>query len=98
MKVEYKCTYERVNEIIDAATRDDREIDYIELTHAEWHNFLIKTMGHHHNMQRLLSGEPTTYRSVTIRRNAPRSAAQIAREASMEQSSWSDRLMSRLTQ
>ena len=40
MKVEYKSTFDRVNNIIDNAVEVDREIDFIALDHAEWFAFI----------------------------------------------------------
>lgn len=70
MKVEYKCTLERINDIIDRAKRDDREIDHIELSHGEWYAFLRKwdVMTYFERADR----DSITYRGADIRKGTQR--------------------------
>jgi 3-oxoacyl-[acyl-carrier-protein] synthase III len=74
MKVVYKCTYEAVNEAIDKAKADEREIDCIQLTSSEWYVF-------HRKLGTALFGRPNAtsalytdeveYRGVTVTKRKP---------------------------
>ena len=71
MKVVYKCTFERVNDIIDRARADDVEIDYIELTTLEWHMFGQKAGIYTIGLNKTPHEAPITdcdYRGVQLRK------------------------------
>lgn len=71
MKVEYTCTYARVNEIIDQSIADEHEIEFIELNPTEWYAFNRKAAKRSMTMTELFSGTPFYYRQIEIRRRKP---------------------------
>jgi len=67
MRIFYKTTMSILNDIIQLAAEQDRNVDRIELNPREWHEFACAMMTHHQLCSR---AKPVQYRGVWIQKES----------------------------